>query len=293
LRRIERTLGGDLFVRSKNGITPTLFGQRLIPKLAHLVLHADDVLAEALSGKSDVLRFGNAEWTPTALHEALQKSLPDLQIQTATMGPHDEVEAVYTGSLTAALVPILKGAAPARLSEPVLASKVVTREPVWLALPSGHPLAQRDTASLADLARLTWVRRSHGDWFHPAEQRMFNELKDFDPAVLHHVSGHVEAMSWVREAGAACLVPPGGAAADVSLAAIADAPVIEFALVWRRGAVHAQTLRRLVETIREYHYDWARSIPRYWSFMSEHPRDFPGFTRYARSVGHLGPAGLD
>jgi DNA-binding transcriptional LysR family regulator len=259
-----------------------LFGQRLIPKLAHLVLHADNVLAEALSGKCDVLRFGNAEWTPATLHEALQKSLPDLQIQTATMGPHAEVEAVYGGSLTAALVPVLKGASPARLAEPVLASKAVTQEPVWLALPSEHPLAGRDTANLTDLARLTWVRRSHGDWFHPAEQRVFDQLKDFDTAVLHHVSGHVEAMSWVRDAGAACLVPLGGATADVSLVRIPGTPVIEFALVWRRGSVHAQTLRRLVETIREHRYDRARSVPRYWSFMLENGSDFPGFARYLR-----------
>ncbi|WP_434449330.1 LysR family transcriptional regulator [Lentzea sp. E54] len=284
LRRIERTLGGDLFVRSKTGITPTLFGQRLIPKLARLVLHADDVLAEALAGNSNVLRFGNAEWTPTALHEALQKSLSDLRIQTATMSPHASVEAVYGGTLTAALVPVLKGAAHARMSEPVLASKGVTREPVWLALPSGHPLTLRDTATLADLAKLTWVRRSAGDWFHPVEQWLFNQLKEHSPVVLHYVCGHAEAMSWVRDAGAACLVAPGGIGADVGVVGIADAPVIEFALTWRRGSVHPQTLRRLVETIREYHYDRARATPRYWSFMVENAHDFPGFARYLRTA---------
>jgi DNA-binding transcriptional LysR family regulator len=274
LKRIEKAVGGQLFDRTSSGVTPTLLGQRLIPKLTDLARQADEISAEATRLSSGTLWFGNFDWTPAAMHMQIQRALPELVLRTVTMSPADAVSAVRKGTLNAALVPSLAGIAPVQFADSGLTAKVVVREPIWLALPKGHDFDDREIVSWQVLAKLSWVRQVPEHWFHPAEQYIFGQLGLFSPCVAHHVGGHAEAMSWVRDAGMAALTPPTGANSEVTLAAIPDAPQNELMLVWRRGVLAQHTLRQLVDTIRIYYTDYARTMPRYWSWIVRHPHDF-------------------
>jgi DNA-binding transcriptional LysR family regulator len=82
LRRIEKAVGGSLFVRTRNGVIPTPLGERVIPKLAALAEQADAVIAEAAIDTSGTLRFGTAEWTPPSLRGALRSMLPKIDMRT-------------------------------------------------------------------------------------------------------------------------------------------------------------------------------------------------------------------
>ncbi|WP_229697259.1 LysR family transcriptional regulator [Streptomyces lasiicapitis] len=281
LRRIERAVGGDLFIRSRAGVTRTALGERLIPMLSDLVKRADEVMAAAAAPTSGPLRFGNMEWTPPTLRGALQSALPAVELQTVTMDPATAVEGVQSGTLTAALVPSITVAEAAEGPEPALGKMLIVREPVWLALPLQHPLAGRHILEPGELATLGWVRYSQDHWFHAIERQLFAAFDHPDLEVLHRVDGHREAMNWVRDLGVAALTPPTGATTDVRLVPLTGPERVEMLLVWRSGAVPRETLRKLVDTVRQYYGEYARTVPGYWHWIVEHPRDFlelNGFT---------------
>jgi DNA-binding transcriptional LysR family regulator len=274
LRRIEKAVGGELFVRTRSGVTPTSLGERLIPMLADLVRQADLVIAEATAYASDHFRFGNTEWTPPSLRAALQQVLPVASVQTETLDPASAVAAVRGGGLDAALVTSVGPTASADAPELPLAGAVVVREPVWLAVPPRHALAGRGVVDLQDLAGLHWIRYARDHWFHPIEKHLFSRIAGIDPEVLHYVDSHHEAMNWVRDADAAALTTPTGATRDVTLVPVRDTARTELLLVWRGDALAEGMRRSLLETVRRYYCDYARTIPRYWSWIVEHPADY-------------------
>lgn len=279
LRRIERSVGGRLFVRSHTGITPTALGERLIPMFADLASRADAVIAEASSLSCGLLRLGFAGWTPVTLRAALQSSLPSFEVQTATMDPDAEVEAVANGTLTAALVPSADVVDPAPVSDQVL-SEVVLREPTWLALPMKARHVSGWTAAPAELAGLPWVRHTQGHWFRAVEDAFFARLDQEGAKVLHEVGSQHEAMTWVREAGAAALVLPSGPAHDVWLLPAAGAPSVKETLLWQRGATAQSTVVDLVHALRRHYCELAASRPGCWNWMVEHAEEFPELAEF-------------
>ncbi|WP_047222037.1 LysR family transcriptional regulator [Protofrankia coriariae] len=285
LRRIEKAIGGDLFVRSSFGITPTPLGERLIPMLVDLANRADAVMAEASSPPSEVLRIGNAEWTPVTLRDALRASLPELDVQTVTMDPAAGMAAVISGGLSVALVPWLEGITPGTLLEPGLTMEIIAREPVWVALPRGHRLAGQPVLTESSLSDLNWVRRVRGNWFHPVEEYLFGRFDQKIPNVLHYVGGHAEAMAWVRDANAVALTPPTGATDEVALVGVSSVPRSQLLLVWRKGSLHLNTVSVLVNTLREYYCEYARTIPQVWAWMIEHPAESPELADYLTGPG--------
>ncbi|MEV1025801.1 LysR family transcriptional regulator [Streptomyces sp. NPDC050264] len=267
LKRIERAVGGALFVRSSSGVEPTSLGERLIPLLGDLVRRADEVIAQASCATAGQLRLGNTEWTPPALGDALRGVLPGTQVSTETLSAAAAVAGVRRGALSVCLVsgPAgLSGSAPDP-AEPALGSTVVVREPVWLALPAHRERAQD-----------AWVHYSQEHWLHAVEERMLAGRGRAGPAqVLHHANTQREAMIWVHDRGVAALATPSGATADVELRPLADTEYAEMLLVWRRGAVTEGALRRLVHAIRSYYCTYARTIPGYWPWLVEHRAELP------------------
>lgn len=292
LRRIERAVGGNLFVRSRSGVTPTELGARLVPRLADLVRRADEVMAEALAVSGGPLCLGSSEWTPPTLRAALQAALPDTAVQTRTLDPAAALEAVRRGALAAALVPRIPGpdgcahgdGGADEDDDPALERVLIVREPVWLAVPHGHPLtahgpvAADGLVELADRFGLGWVRVSPDHWFHAVERRV---LGGSAPGlVLHRTGSHQEAMHWVRETGAAALTVPSGALPGVALVPVTGAERVELVLRWRAAAVSRDTVRTLVDTLRAYYCDYARTRPGYWAWMQRHPADFRELRRH-------------
>jgi DNA-binding transcriptional LysR family regulator len=280
LRRIEKSVGGDLFIRSRTGVSPTPLGDRIIPMMADLVQRADAMLGEAAAYTPRTLRFGNTEWTPPSLRGALQASMPSIEVQTQTLSPAAAVEAVQRGALIAAMIPCSAFCPDSDDTQSGLATMTIFREPIWLAVPQGHTLAGRDSVDSSHLGGLQWVRHSRDHWFHDIEKHLFAKLRLQDPTALHYVDGHHEAMNWVRDGDSAALTPPTGATRDVSLVPISETGSTEMTLVWRRGAVPRNTLRKLVEGVREYYCEYARTIPGYWPWIMENPSLFTELRRF-------------
>ncbi|MGP4052877.1 LysR family transcriptional regulator [Streptomyces sp. 2A115] len=283
LRRIEKAVGGSLFVRSRSGVTPTPLGERVIPKLAALAEQADAVIAEAAIDTSGILRFGTAEWTPPTLRGALRSMLPKIDMRTETVLSADAVDRVQRGALDAAMVSSMGSIAPIELSDREVAKATIVRDPVWLALPIRHPLADHSVLSAAQLEGLRWIGYAQQHWFSPVERHLLDGLGQRDRSVSHYAGGYHEAMSWVRHVDAAALTPLTGATSDVRVVPLADTHHTELTLVWHKDAMSSGAARQLVETIRRYYYQYARSFPSYRSWLGdlpEGPSEVPDPSRF-------------
>ncbi|MET9554793.1 LysR family transcriptional regulator [Streptomyces sp. NPDC006645] len=261
LQRIEKAVGGELFVRSRTGVTLTDLGMLLIPRFTDLVWRADDVMAVASAASAQPLRLGNTEWTPPKLREALRAALSDTVVRTETLAPDAAVAALRQGTLSAALVHAVGPTSAVGVDEPGLGRVLIVREPVRAALAHSHPWTGRDSVDVAHLVRLPWVLHSSTHWFRAVEEALLSGAGRPAPAdVLHQVNSQREAMKWVHDMGVVALTTPSGVIDGVTAVPLTSTAHVEMALIWRRGSMPERTLRQLVETVRAYYraYDPAQ-----------------------------------
>lgn len=151
VRRLERELGCELFVRTTRQVTPTADGERLLP-YARAVLQAQDDLLAAAGRARPLLVDLNAPGLATprrVLHRARE------------LAPDHELMARYESGLTGAAGELLAGrldvsfgrfAGLAPALRAGLDQQPVRHEPMAVVLPEDHPLAALTEVPLAALA---------------------------------------------------------------------------------------------------------------------------------------------
>ncbi|MDN5851445.1 MAG: LysR family transcriptional regulator [Actinomycetia bacterium] len=160
LRRIEEGLGGELFVRSRDGVEPTTLG-RLVVGRANAVLSVLDSLqtdVAAATGSSPTrvqigVRYGQAL---LALMNGLRAIVPNAEIVTDSEARISGlIDLVVAKRLDLAIVHEFVG------YELPLDSRVVSTEirtlPAFVLMADTHPLADRTEVHLADLAEDSWL----------------------------------------------------------------------------------------------------------------------------------------
>ncbi|MFF7040097.1 LysR family transcriptional regulator [Streptomyces massasporeus] len=151
VRRLERELGTELFVRTTRQVTLTPDGERLLPH-ARRVLHAQDELLAAFHQARPLLVDLNSPGLVTprrVLHEARE------------LAPRHELMARYESGLTGAAGEMLAGRLDASFGrfgglDPALRAGLdhqpVRFEPMAVVLPEDHRLAAWESVPLAELA---------------------------------------------------------------------------------------------------------------------------------------------
>ncbi|MFI1421754.1 LysR family transcriptional regulator [Streptomyces sp. NPDC020731] len=151
VRRLERDLGSELFVRTTRQVTLTADGERLLP-YARAVLQAQDDLLAAAGRARPLLVDLNTPGLHTprrVLHRARE------------LAPGHELMARYESGLTGAVGELLAGRLDASFGRfaglaPALRAGLeqqpVRHEPMAVVLPEDHPLAARAEVPLAALA---------------------------------------------------------------------------------------------------------------------------------------------
>ncbi|GAA1028152.1 LysR family transcriptional regulator [Virgisporangium ochraceum] len=159
LHRIERMLGGTLFIRRNHGVTTTSFGEMVLTRCRAVLPTIDElsrattrVTLDAVGTEPRLLRIGtvNAPLLP-ALVTGLTGRFPTAAITTHGEGsPTPLVHMVAGGLLELAVAgenPVYE--LPVR---PEVAYHTVAIEPVIALLVADHPLTARAEIDLADLA---------------------------------------------------------------------------------------------------------------------------------------------
>ncbi|MGA4851460.1 LysR family transcriptional regulator [Streptomyces sp. G5(2025)] len=162
LKRIERALGGELFERGRHGVRATALGEFVLAR-ARVVLPAVSGLREearrfarAWEGGRGFRLGGTHGPLLGALVDRLATAHPGVPVSTHISWSEREIAALTAaGNLDFALVGTCGPSAPPE-SE-VLVWREVGRDPVFVMLPTGHPLAGHQEIELGRFAGEAWT----------------------------------------------------------------------------------------------------------------------------------------
>ncbi|HEY7151428.1 MAG TPA: LysR substrate-binding domain-containing protein [Solirubrobacterales bacterium] len=163
--RLEAEAGVTLIERDRRGVRPTAAG-------AALVEHADGILARLDAAEAEVaaiagvrggrLRIASfptagATLMPLAI-ATFRASHPDVELHLAEGEPEEIVPRLRAGEFDLVLVYEFRGVSE-KLGAGMRRFELLD-DPVRVALPVGHELAERDSVRLTDLRSESWVQTS-------------------------------------------------------------------------------------------------------------------------------------
>jgi DNA-binding transcriptional LysR family regulator len=255
IRRLEEDLGVRLFSRSTRQVRLTVGGEALLEK-ARVVLREYDALvghARAIAGgESGQLALGISpqarSTVGTAFVHAIRERLPGVVLSKREEGTSPLLADVRSGRLDAAL-----GFCPTLSDE--LGSEHVRDEPLLVAVPAGHPLADRDEVTVEDLREETWLLPSEtkaGGFL--ALLRGWCATMGFEPRAAEETTDYDEEFEPVRSGrGIELLTVDFHSAREIEgvvFVPVAAHQTLPLLLVWR-GDNDNPVLPKLLEIARD------------------------------------------
>ncbi|MFE3472062.1 MULTISPECIES: LysR family transcriptional regulator [unclassified Streptomyces] len=268
LRRIENSLGAELFRRERTGCRPTLLGRAVLSRARPLVdgmsALVSDALAEADAARSrgPRLRIGStASRVIGGWLGRLRVALPGTDISLRVdVSAHALLRSVEAGLLDVAFVHEVEGsplAVPDGLEQRVL----LDREPQFISLSRDHPAARRRVVELGDLAGDRWMVDPTVDGEWDGVRRVLGAA-GLNPPVLHGDYLTAASLVVLGEAVAPCQ-PTSGPRDDMAIRPLRGDPLaVRLLLVSRPGAdisvVYGELEAAYVEAARRSrgYYAW-------------------------------------
>ncbi|MFR0352901.1 LysR family transcriptional regulator [Streptomyces sediminimaris] len=242
VRRLERELGADLFVRSTRQVALTADGERLLPH-ARRVLDAQAALLAA---------FGQARPLLVDLNYRDQATARRVLHRARELAPEQELMARYESGLTGAAGELLAGRLDASFGrfaglDPALRSglehQLVRYEPMAVVLPGEHRLAPLAAVPLGALAGETVYAGAGNprtaEWTDLARRLFDGRYIEIAPPVPLAV-GDEEFQRIMAKARNPILAVVGFPAmpGTVIRPLVDPVPLSPVSLVWRKGLVH-------------------------------------------------------
>ncbi|MEV4600635.1 LysR family transcriptional regulator [Amycolatopsis sp. NPDC049253] len=153
VRRLERSLGAELFERTTRTVSLTEAGERFLPHARAVLAAAEraaDAVADFRAERARLVRLGTSDGLGDRLDgflAAFTRLAPDVQLELVHAPTKARLRQIRDGALDAAF---LRGDWPA---DGLDLTPLWTDE-VLVALPATHPLAAREVVDFADLAPL-------------------------------------------------------------------------------------------------------------------------------------------
>ncbi|NUO58940.1 MAG: LysR family transcriptional regulator [Hamadaea sp.] len=277
LQRVERELGGQVFVRDRQGARPTPLGQYVLVRARSMLMAMDDLrrgAAYQTRRESEPLRLGGlAGPVSVGLADRLGARLPATEVRLhAEYSPRLLWELLLADRLDAAATVDYPGFE--LRPPPTLLWDVIVQEPVFVALWEGHPYADRDEVELADLAGepMAMTPADGAGW--PDCWHLACEQAGFTPRVLYTISDAVPIREMVatRRAVSPCqAVFPAGD--GVVVRPLAGTPItLRHLVVCRRDGPLADRFDDLVRLAREAYRAYAARRPEYLRWLDRHGR---------------------
>jgi DNA-binding transcriptional LysR family regulator len=154
---LEHDLGVELFARVKRRFVLTAAGSVFLADARELLRRADDAVLNAQRTQRGELGTLRLRFVQSATFEALPRLLgafreayPEVVLDLEAMTTLHQIEALRDGRIDVGLLRL-------PTAEPGLNSRLVTEDPLVVALPAKHRLAKRRRISLAELAEDDFV----------------------------------------------------------------------------------------------------------------------------------------
>lgn len=280
LRRVERIVGGELFVRSRSGVRPTELGERTVGRARLLLSELDDFLGglrNSDGARPALLRMGSAhmECVGTMIHlvrtalagvEVRLQVEPSAVVLTQSL-VHDRLDLAVIATMDDHDVSV-----PAELSHRVL----VPRLPIFVALSDAHPLAARPEIDLADLSEADWIRPPGAEDGSLASLHGACRRAGFAARVRYEApSGGGRQL--IASGHAVQLVEPGAVdSPGVAIRPLAGDPLhARLRLAWRPGRLTEAQARRVHRAAGRAYADHAAATPAYAPWWRAHPQAHP------------------
>ncbi|MBV8431828.1 MAG: LysR family transcriptional regulator [Solirubrobacterales bacterium] len=206
---LERETGATLLERRPSGVRLTDAGQLLV-RHADAVLarlrDAEDELDELLGLRAGKLRMSTltsaaATIMPLAITE-FRERLPDVELSVAMLDPPGVLPQLRSGDVDLSVCN-----QASHLELPDIDGLVLFEEPMFVALPQGHPLTRRKHLALADLAEERWMLgTTHAC---PDSDRFLGACRGagFEPQIAFQHDDYTAIMGFVGAGVGAASVP--------------------------------------------------------------------------------------
>ncbi|MFL6140983.1 MAG: LysR family transcriptional regulator [Labedaea sp.] len=258
LARLEREVGQVLIERQGRGIRLTDAGVVLAEHAGRLLDEVERVEADlagrrgAVVGTLTVAAFATAArgLLPAALC-ALRAAHPRLSVRLAEWEPTEAIPALSRGDVDVAVV---QDWAEAPLTLPDgLSRKHLLDDNLDVALPADHPLAGRESVTLAELAGAEWITWTSGqicsDWL-----RETLAGQGFHPRLGHTASEHSTQLALVAAGIGVAIIPRLGrepAPDGVRLVAVRPCLRRRVSVLWRASAQRRPAVRAVVGALEK------------------------------------------
>jgi len=253
IQALEEELGFRLFERSSRHVRLTPAGEALLagtPRVFEAVDLAIRDARRAAAGQAGRLVVGYPSSVAfTGLVEilrAFRARSPDVEVVLRELPPQEQIDALLDGRMDVGFV-------RAPVDQPELATRIVRRETLVVALPEDHPLAKRERIPLELLTREPFVTfpRTRGAAFFDMLMRLCHEA-GFTPRIVQEAP-QLDLVSLVAAGFGVAIVPGSVRAArrpGVVFRAIKGSPRADLLVVWpRHSDVRLPVVRDFLEVV--------------------------------------------
>lgn len=212
IEAIEHQLDVRLFDRNHQSVQVTEAGARLIAEAREAIIQIERAVAAARTdprGTDDILRIGNSAyidpWIASVIRSVHLPLYPQLRIAWTSHFSHEIANEVLAGTLDLGLV---VGIPPAQK----LSCLALGEQPIYIAMTTCDPLADRPQIHLADMHNRTWALFSKHLSPHMYGMVMAEASKaGVHASNLHHVTSAEEAVPLILEYRALAFLSRTGA----------------------------------------------------------------------------------
>lgn len=151
IQLMERAMGAELFIRTPRGVALTQVGELLLRDAREIVQMSQQAVervrqaSRGTIGRIDIGVFGTAcfDYVPRLL-ATLHANYPDVTFAVHSVVPDQLLPSLRQRRVLAMFERMV-------INEPDIASVVVAREPLFIAIREDHPLAKQDIVDVASL----------------------------------------------------------------------------------------------------------------------------------------------
>ncbi|MFE9769646.1 LysR family transcriptional regulator [Streptomyces sp. NPDC005808] len=257
MSKLEREVGQQLLARNGRGVRLTDAGQLLAEHAARILSQVELARSDLEAQRGQVVGELRLAAFPTAARGlfpavlgALRAEHPGLRVRSRELEPEHGVAGLVRGDIDLAVVldwynkplPVPEGLVKATLLD----------DPADVAMPEGHPLADRDAVDLEDFADDEWISWPEGEFCH--EWLVYTlRAKGIEPRIAHLAGEHHTQLALVAAGLGVCVAPRLGR--DPMPAGVRAVPVRHRVhryvhAVWREDADRRPSIRAAVEALR-------------------------------------------
>jgi DNA-binding transcriptional LysR family regulator len=240
VQSLEHLMHCELFARNSRAVRLTRAGEAFFPeaqRILRLLSNAQGMVSDLIAGRRGLVRCGftaaSAYEILPAMISAFKRENPDVSLSLREMVSTRQIEALAADELD---IGIFRPPIESTTFEAI----ALRPEPMVVAMPVGHPLAEKQVVAWKDLDSIEMVgfESQEGRYLHNLLAGKFLE-HDISPRITHRLSQIHSILALVRAGLGVALVPNSAKVLNISTVQYRDiekghAAYAKLSVVWNK-----------------------------------------------------------